>query len=189
MEQFLEPHGIGKPIEGLYGVIAEFNDAQSLLDAANAARERGYADVDAFSPFPIHGLSEALGFHRSRLSLVVLVMGLLGGIGGFLMCWYANVISYPWNIGGRPLNSWPAWIPIVFECAILLAAFGAVFGMLALNGLPMPYHPVFNLRRFDQASRDKFFLVIQSRDPKFNLDEVRDFLDTLNPREIVDVPW
>jgi hypothetical protein len=189
MEQFLEPRGIGKPFEGLYGVIAEFNDAQSLLDGANAARERGYIDIDAFSPFPIHGMAEAVGFHRSRLSLVVLTMGLLGGIGGFFMCWYANVISYPWNIGGRPLNSWPAWIPITFECTVLLAAFGAVFGMLALNGLPMPYHPVFNLRRFDQASRDKFFLVIQSRDPKFNLDEVRDFLDTLNPREIVDVPW
>ncbi len=181
--------GIGKPIEGLYGVIAEFNDPQSLLDGANAARERGYTDIDAFSPFPIHGMAEAVGFHRSRLSAVVLTMGLLGGIGGFFMCWYANVISYPWNIGGRPLNSWPAWIPITFECAILLAAFGAVFGMLALNGLPMPYHPVFNLRRFDQASRDKFFLVIQSRDPKFNLHEVRDFLDALNPREVVDVPW
>ncbi len=181
--------GIGKPIEGLYGVIAEFNDPQSLLDAANAVRERGYTETDAFSPFPIHGLAEAIGFRKSRLSLVVLVMGLLGGLGGFFMCWYANVIAYPLNIGGKPYNSWPAWIPIAFECAILLAAFGAVFGMLALNGLPMPYHPVFNVRRFDQASRDKFFLVIQARDAKFNLDEVRDFLDTLEPREIVDVPW
>jgi len=189
METFDEPRGIGKPFEGLYGVIAEFSDAQSLVDGANAAREAGYVDIDAFSPFPIHGLAEAVGFHKSRLSLVVLVMGILGGAGGFFMCWYANVVSYPWNIGGRPLNSWPAWIPITFECAILLAAFGAVFGMLALNGLPMPYHPVFNLRRFDQASRDKFFLVIQARDPKFRLTDVRDFLDTLNPREIVDVPW
>ncbi len=185
----LVPRGIGKPVEGLYGVIAEFSDPQSLLDAANAARERGYVDIDAFSPFPIHGLDDAIGFRKSKLALVVLIMGILGGVGGFFMCWYANVISYPWNIGGRPLNSWPAWIPITFECTILVAAFGAVFGMLALNGLPMPYHPVFNLRRFDQASRDKFFLVIQSRDPKFNLNEVRDFLDTLEPREIVDVPW
>ena len=185
----LVPRGIGKPVEGLYGVIAEFNDPQALLDAANAARERGYVDIDAFSPFPIHGLDDAIGFRKSRLALVVLIMGILGGIGGFLMCWYANVISYPWNIGGRPLNSWPAWIPITFECTILVAAFGAVFGMLALNGLPMPYHPVFNLKRFDQATRDKFFLVIQSRDPKFNINEVRDFLDTLQPREIVDVPW
>jgi hypothetical protein len=185
----MEPKGIGKPIEGLYGVIAEFTDPASLLNAAHATHEAGYREIDAFSPFPIHGLAEAIGFHKSRLSLIVLVMGLLGGFGGFFMCWYANVVTYPWNIGGRPLNSWPAWIPITFECTILLAALGAVFGMLALNGLPMPYHPVFNLRRFDQASRDKFFLVIQSRDPKFDLSEVRDFLDALNPREVTDVPW
>ena len=180
---------IGKPMEGTYGVMAEFNDAQGLLDAANAAREAGYKDFDAYSPFPIHGLSEAVGFHATRLSAVVLVMGIIGGLGGFLMCWYANVISYPLNIGGKPYNSWPAWIPITFECAILLAAFGAVFGMLALNGLPMPYHPVFNVKRFEQASRDRFFLVIQSRDPKFEIDDVFQFLESLGPREVTDVPW
>ena len=180
---------IGKIRQGLYGVIAEFNDPQTLLDAANAVREKGYTSIDAFSPFPIHGLAEAVGFHKSRLSAIVLSMGLIGGIGGFFMCWYANVIAYPLNIGGKPYNSWPAWIPIAFECAILLAAFGAVFGMLALNGLPMPYHPVFNVRRFDSASRDKFFLVIQTRDPKFRLDEVRQLLRSLGPREVTDVPW
>ena len=180
---------IGKIREGLYGVIAEFPDPQSLLDAANATREAGYTATDAFSPFPIHGLAEAVGFHKSRLSAIVLTMGILGGIGGFFMCWYANVISYPLNIGGRPYNSWPAWIPITFECTILLAAFGAVFGMLALNGLPMPYHPVFNVRRFDSASRDKFFLVIQARDPLFKQAEARAFLEKLGPREVTDVPW
>lgn len=180
---------IGKPVEGTYGLMAEFSDAQSLLDAANAVREAGYKEIDAFSPFPVHGLAEAVGFHRSRLSTVVLTMGILGGVGGFFMQWYANVIAYPLNIGGKPYNSWPAWIPVTFECAILLAAFGAVFGMLALNGLPMPYHPVFNAPRFDQASRDKFFLVVMARDPKFDVDKVWDFLDTLGPREVVEVPW
>jgi hypothetical protein len=181
--------GIGKIREGLYGVIAEFNDAQMLIDAANSTREAGYTEIDAFSPFPIHGLDEAIGFHKTRLSTIVLAMGIMGGIGGFFMCWYANVIAYPLNIGGKPYNSWPAWIPITFECTILLAALGAVFGMLALNGLPMPYHPVFNVRRFDSASRDKFFLVIQARDPKFSIEEARRFLATLGPREVTDVPW
>jgi hypothetical protein len=180
---------LGVKKQGIYGVIAEFNSAQALLDASNAAYDAGYRSLDAYSPFPIHGLSEAIGFHHTKLSSIVLGGGILGGAGGFFMCWYANVISYPLNIGGKPLNSWPAFIPITFECTILLAAFAAVFGMLGLNGLPMPYHPVFNVKRFDQASRDKFFLVIQARDPKFDLDRVWDFLETLQPREVIDVPW
>ena len=180
---------LGRVIEGTYGVIAEFGEPQDLLDAANAAREAGYTELDAYSPFPIHGLSEAIGFHRSRLSAVVLGGGIIGGLAGFFMCWYANVVWYPLNIGGKPYNSWPAWIPITFECTILFAAFAAVFGMLALNGLPMPYHPVFNVPRFDQASRDKFFLVIQARDPKFDIDAVWKFLESLGPREVTDVPW
>ncbi|HEY4641905.1 MAG TPA: DUF3341 domain-containing protein [Thermoanaerobaculia bacterium] len=180
---------LGRVIEGTYGVIAEFTDPQELLDAANKTREAGYTEIDAYSPFPIHGLSEAIGFHHTRLSAVVLGGGIVGGLAGFFMCWYANVVWYPLNIGGKPFNSWPAWIPITFECSILFAAFAAVLGMLALNGLPMPYHPVFNVPRFDQASRDKFFLVIQARDPKFDIDDVWKFLESLGPREVTDVPW
>lgn len=180
---------IGNVRTGLYGVIAEFATPTELMTAAEAARDAGYTHTDAFSPFPIHDLHKAVGMHSTGMSALVLGGGIIGGVGGFFMCWYANVISYPLNIGGKPLNSWPAWIPITFECTILIAAFAAVFGMLALNGLPMPYHPVFNVRRFDQASRDKFFLVIQARDPLFELDRVWKFLETLHPREVIDVPW
>ncbi len=163
----------------VHGLMAEFDDPASLVDAAHRAHEAGYRRMDAYSPFPIEELHEALGSHHTRLPLIVLIGGLTGCIGGYLMQYWISVIAYPMNIGGKPLHSWPAFIPVTFECTILAAALSCVFGMLALNGLPMPYHPVFNVARFALASRNRFFLCIEARDPKFDLDQTRHFLETL----------
>jgi len=152
--------------------------------AAQRARHEGYRRMDAYSPFPIEELHDALGMTTSRLPLVVLVGGLVGCIGGFALQYWVSAVENPWNIGGRPLFSWPAFIPIIFECTILVAALSAVLGMLALNGLPMPYHPVFNVSRFALASRNRFFLCIEARDAQFDLEKTRAFLNTLGPREV-----
>jgi hypothetical protein len=168
----------------IYGLMAEFEDATALVEATERAHAAGYKRMDAYSPFPIEQLHHAMGSPLSKLPLIVLIGGIVGCVGGFLLQYWAAAIAYPINVGGRPLNSWPAFIPVTFECTILVAALSAVLGMLGLNGLPMPYHPVFNVERFALASRSRFFLVIESRDKKFSVDDTREFLVTLNPRDI-----
>ncbi len=174
----------------IYGLMAEFDDPDILVDAAKRAHAAGYRRMDAYTPFPVHGLSDALGFRYTvRLPLLVLIGGIVGGIAGFGLQYWVSVIEYPYNIGGRPLNSWPAFVPVAFETTVLLAAFAAVFGMLGLNGLPQPYHPVFNVPRFELASRSLFFLCIESTDPQFDMAETRRFLESLNPREVSEVEY
>jgi Alternative complex III, ActD subunit len=170
-----------------YGLVAEYDSAQALVEAASKARHAGYRRMDAYSPFPIEGLTDALGHPTTRLPLVVFLGGLLGGLAGYFLQYYTSVHSYPFNVGGRPFHSWPAFIPVTFECTILGAALSAVFGMLALNGLPMPYHPLFNVERFALASRDRFFLAIRAIDPKFDLAETRRFLEGTGAREVTEV--
>jgi hypothetical protein len=178
-----------KAIPELYGVMAEFTDAERLLEAAHRTHAHGYRRLDAYTPFPVEGLAEAIGFERNRLPLIVLLGGILGGVGAFFMQWYSAVIDYPLNIGGRPLNSWPAFIPITFEVTILVASLSAVFGMLGLNGLPKPYHPVFNVPSFEMASRSHFFLVVHGDDPKFDRAAVRGFLEGLGPKDVFEVEF
>src|SRR4051794_23788118 len=172
----------------LYGVMAAFDRPEPLLDAARRARSAGYKHMDAYVPMPIEGLAEAIGFHSNAVPRLVFLGGLLGAAGGFGLMYWITVIAYPHNVAGRPLNSWPAYIPITFECMVLLACLTAVVGMLALNGLPQPYHPVFNAVQFERASKDRFFLCIEAADPKFDEDATRDLLEGLHPREVIDVP-
>ena len=172
----------------IYGLLAEFDEPDRLVAAARAAHDDGYRKMDAYTPFPVEHLAEAIGFRTTRLPWLIFAGGLVGCLGGFLLQYWVSVSAYPENIGDRPLNSWPSFIPVTFELTILLAALTAVCGMLGLNGLPMPYHPLFNVPRFAQASRDRFFLCIEARDPRFDRDKTRRFLESQQPRGIFDVP-
>ena len=170
-----------------YGLMAEFDSTQALLDAAHKVRKAGYTRTDAYSPMPIHGVAEALGMKERKVAPIILAGGLTGVAVGYGLQYWTSVIAYPMNIGGRPLNSWVSFIPPTFEVTILLASFSAVLSMLILNGLPQPYHPVFNAKRFALASQTSFFLAIEASDPRFDAEKTTAFLESLNPREVVTV--
>ncbi|MGH9946504.1 MAG: DUF3341 domain-containing protein [Pyrinomonadaceae bacterium] len=174
--------------EKLYGIMAEFDSPTELVDAARAVRDAGFTKTDAFSPFPIHEMDEALGIKRSILPVLVFFGGITGLLLGVSLQVFVHYIDYPINVGGRPYLSWPSFVPPSFELTILLAGFTAVFGMLFLNGLPRPYHPVFNVPRFALATREKFFLIIESADAKYDHDETKAFMESLKPQEVFDVP-
>ena len=171
----------------VYGLMAEFDDPGGLVKAAKQTYAAGYRQIDTFSPYPIEEAWEAIGQHDTRLSKIVLGGGLTGLLSGLALQEWVHNIAYPINIAGKPLNSWPQFIPVTFELTILFAALSGVIGMILLNGLPMPYHPVFNVARFERASRDKFFLLVESADPKFDREQTREFLKGLNASEVSEV--
>jgi hypothetical protein len=173
--------------EKLYGIMAEFDTPTDLVDAARRVRDAGYTKTDAFSPFPLHEIDEALGIKRSVLPYLILAGGLTGMFSGFALEYFIHVIDFPIIVGGRPHFSLPAFIPPAYELTILFSAFTAVFGMLFLNGLPRPYHPVFNVPRFALATREKFFLLIEAADPTYDEAEVRAFMESLGGQEVFDV--
>jgi hypothetical protein len=171
----------------IYGLTAEFDNPTALVNATRAAREQGYRKLDAYSPFPVEELNDVLHLHKNKLPLIVLSGGIIGGVSGFLLQCYVTMWEFPINVGGRPLYSWPAYIIITFEMTILFAAIFAVLGLLALCGLPMPYHPLFNVPRFANASRSRFFLCIEAADPLFDQGRTAEFLESLDPKEVSEV--
>jgi hypothetical protein len=167
-----------------FALMAEFHSSRELLHAIRESRKAGYREIEAYTPYPIEEVWEELGHHRSWLPLIVLIGGIIGCLSGFFLQYWSSVINYPINVGGRPLNSWVAFIPVTFETTILFAAGAAVLGMFALNQLPMPYHPVFNVERFALASRDRYFLAIGTWDSHFDHAETEQFLQSLDPYEV-----
>ena len=172
----------------IYGLMAEFRTGDALLEAAKRARDDGYCELEAYAPYVVEGIAEAAGVKRSRVPLMALVGGIVGGLGGYFLQWYSAVIDYPINVGGRPLHSWPSFIPAVFELTILGAALAAVFGMLIANGLPRLHHPIFNAPDFEQVTRNRFFLCLPARDPHYDEKRSRAFLQGLQPMSIAEVP-
>jgi hypothetical protein len=170
-----------------WALMAEFGTADQLLAAARRVREAGYRHAEAYSPFPVEGLAQALGFERSRVPLFTFLGGLAGGAGGYFMQWYSAVIDYPVNIAGRPLHSWPMFVPVTFELAVLGAAFAAVLSMLAGSGLPRLRHPVFAAPDFDLATRNRFFLFLRSDETAFDAEQAAKLLDSLQPLRRVEV--
>lgn len=171
----------------VYGLVAEFDSGDKILAAARRATEEGYKKVEAYTPFPIHGMDEALKFKDARLAWMIFIAGIAGAIGGFMLQVWVSTVAYPMNVGGKPDISWPNFIPVTFECGVLFASLTAVFGMFALNGLPQPYHPIFNAKNFERASQDKFFLCIEATDSKFDPETTRDFLERLGADEVSEV--
>ncbi len=172
----------------LYGLLAEFENADQLVAATERAHTEGYRQIDAYTPYPVEGLAEAMNFRRTWVPIIVLIGGILGAVSGYALEYYAAVIAYPINVGGRPLNTVPMFIPVVFEMTILFAALFGAISMFALNGLPMPYHPTFNVPEFARASHDRFFLAISATDEQFDLDATRRFLQSLGAQQVFDVP-
>lgn len=177
-------------IPEIYGVIAEFRTPEALVAATHKAKAAGYSKMDAYTPFPIEEVIEEIAPGRTGVPSLVLIAGVVGALGGFALQYFGNIIDYPMNIGGRPLDisNWPSMIPITFEVGILLASFTAAISMVVLNGLPQPYHPVFNVPRFDRASQDSFFLCIEATDPLFDRAQTSAFLRTLEPAQVSEVP-
>ncbi|MEZ0326912.1 MAG: DUF3341 domain-containing protein [Fimbriimonas sp.] len=172
---------------GIFAMVAEFETADELLAAAEAARDAGFKDIDCYTPFPIHGLSEAMGFRDARVPWFIFTGGMIGAFFGYSLQWYTAVVDYPLNVGGRPLNSLPAFFPVMFECTILFSALTAVFGMLAMNKLPQPYHSIFNTPGFERASQDRFFLEIGATDKRYDSRRTKEFMEGLNPLNVTEV--